>query len=165
MEGGTVMDQRHLSLLIFSGEYDKALAAFILANSAREMDMSVTMFFAFWGLTMLRDPNKMSLEDKTLYEKMFSVMTPAGARELPLSNMNMAGLGKGMLVEMMKESDAPALVDFVKGARHKGVNFKACRLSMEVMGLKPEELLPEVEVVDATNYLEDAMQANIQLFI
>jgi len=159
------MEQRHLSLLIFSGEYDKALAAFILANSAREMEMSVTMFFAFWGLTMLRDPEKMSLENKTLYEKMFSVMTPTGASELPLSNMNMAGLGKGMLVEMMQEGEVPALVDFVKGACHKGVKFKACQLSMEIMGLKPEELLPEVEVVDAKNYLEDAMQANIQLFI
>lgn len=159
------MDKQHLSLLMFSGEYDKALAAFILANSAREMDMSVTMFFAFWGLTILRDPGKMSLEDKTIYEKMFSVMTPDGARQLPLSNMNMAGIGKGMLMKMMEDNDAPALVDFVEGARHKGVNFKACRLSMEVMGLKPEELLPEVQVVDAKEYLEDAMGANIQLFI
>lgn len=159
------MEERHLSLLMFSGAYDKALAAFILANSAREMDMSVTMFFAFWGLLMLRDPDKMSMEDKSLYEKMFSAMTPAGPQNLPLSNMNMAGIGKRMLVEMMKDSDAPALVDFIEGARHKGVCFKACKLSIEVMGLKPEELLPEVQVVDAKEYLEDAMKANIQLFI
>jgi len=165
MEGGFYLDRRHLSLLMFSGDYDKALAAFILANSACEMDMSVTMFFAFWGLTMLRDPGKMSLEDKSLYEKMFSVMTPDGACQLPLSNMNMAGIGKGMLLKMMKDNEAPALVDFVESARHKGVDFKACRLSMEIMGLRPEELLPEVRVVDAREYLEDAMQADIQLFI
>lgn len=159
------MDNKHLSLLIFSGDYDKALAAFILANSAREMDMSVTMFFAFWGLLLLRDPGKMSLEDKSVYEKMFSLATPEGAEALPLSSMNMAGVGKRLLLEMMKDSETPTLADFVEGARHKGVGFKACKLSMEVMGLKTEELLPEVQVVEAKVYLQDAMQAGIQLFI
>ena len=92
---------------MFSGDYDKALAALILANTAREMDVDVTMFFAFWGLMLVRDPNKMTLEDKSAYEKMFSMMTPKGPAELPLSKMNFAGIGKSMLLEMMEEDDTP----------------------------------------------------------
>lgn len=159
------MDKKHVNLLVFSGDYDKALAALILANGARELGMSVTMFFAFWGLMLLRDPAKMSLKDKSAYEKMFSAVTPKGPDQLPLSRMNMSGLGKYMLVEMMEDSHTPQLADFLQGARKKGVTFYACRLSLEVMGLQPEELLPEVEVVDVKDYLQDAVNANLELFI
>ncbi|HOB11558.1 MAG TPA: DsrE/DsrF/DrsH-like family protein [Syntrophomonadaceae bacterium] len=159
------MDNKHVNLLVFSGDYDKALAALILANGARELGMSVTMFFAFWGLMLLRDPDKMSLEDKSAYEKMFTAVTPKGPDQLPLSRMNMSGLGKYMLVEMMEDSHTPRLADFLQGARKKGVSFYACKLSLEVMGLKPEELLPEVEVLDVKDYLQDAVNANLELFI
>lgn len=150
---------------MFSGEYDKALAALILANAAREIEVEVTMFFAFWGLFLLRDPNKMTLEDKTTYEKMFSLMTPKGPNELPLSKMNFSGLGKEMLLEMMKDDEAPPLIDFLNGAVKKGVRFYGCKLSMEIMGLKKEELIPELEVMDAKAYLKDALTSDIQLFI
>jgi len=150
---------------MFSGEYDKALAALILANTAREMNIDVTMFFAFWGLMLVRDPEKMSLDDKTTYEKMFSMMTPKGPEELPLSKMNFAGIGKAMLLEMMGEENAPPLEAFLKGARKKGVKFYGCKLSMDVMGLKAEEMIPELEVVTAKTYLEDAINSNMQLFI
>ncbi|MDD3853646.1 MAG: DsrE/DsrF/DrsH-like family protein [Syntrophomonadaceae bacterium] len=159
------MEDKHVNLLLFSGEYDKALAALIIANGAREMGMSVTMFFAFWGLMLLRDPDKMNLETKNAYEKMFSVMTPGGAADLPLSNLNMAGIGKYMLLEMMKDNHTPQLVDFLNGARKKGVKFLACKLSVEVMGLTAGELLPEVEIVDVKEYLRNASSADIQLFI
>lgn len=159
------MDNKHINLLVFSGDYDKALAALLLANGARELGMSVTMFFAFWGLMLLRDPAKMSLEDKNIYEKMFSAVTPQGPDELPLSRMNMSGIGKYMLLEMMEESRTPQLSDFLQGARKKGVSFYACKLSMEVMGLKPEELLPEVEVLEVIDYLQDAVNADLELFI
>jgi len=159
------VDNKHVNLLVFSGDYDKALAALILANGARELGMSVTMFFAFWGLMLLRDPDKMSLEDKSAYEKMFTAVTPKGPDQLPLSRMNMSGLGKYMLVEMMEDSHTPRLADFLQGARKKGVSFYACKLSLEVMGLKPEELLPEVEVLDVKDYLQDAVNANLELFI
>ncbi|NLT95226.1 MAG: sulfide reductase [Clostridia bacterium] len=154
-----------LNILMFSGEYDKALAALILANTAREMNIDVTMFFAFWGLMLVRDPEKMSLDDKTTYEKMFSMMTPKGPEELPLSKMNFAGIGKAMLLEMMGEENAPPLEAFLKGARKKGVKFYGCKLSMDVMGLKAEEMIPELEVVTAKTYLEDAINSNMQLFI
>ena len=159
------MDNKHVNLLIFSGEYDKALAALILANGARESGMSVTMFFAFWGLMLLRDPAKMSQADKSVYEKMFSVVTPQGADQLPLSRMNMGGIGKYMLLEMMEDSHTPQLSDFLQGARKKGVSFYACKLSLEVMGLKAEELLPEVEVLEVKDYLQDAVKADLELFI
>lgn len=156
---------KKLSLILFSGEYDKALAALILANSARQMDITVNIFFAFWGLCLIRDPGKMSLEDKNAFEKMFSIVAPRGPEDLPLSKMNMAGIGKAMLKGMMEDNDAPELSDFLKGAQKKGVNFFACKLSLEVMGFKLEEMLPEVKLLTAKEYLADALEADIQLFI
>ncbi len=156
---------KKMNILMFSGEYDKALAALILANSAREMGIDVTMFFAFWGLLLIRDPNSMSEEDKTTYEKMFANMTPRNIDELPLSKMNFAGIGKKMLVEMMEETDTPTLSDFLNGAIKKNVSIKACKLSCEVMGFKEDELIKEVDIITAEEYLKDALESDIQLFI
>jgi len=150
---------------MFSGEYDKALAALVLANSARELEVDVTMFFAFWGLFLVRDPDKGTSEDKSLYEKMFGMVTPKGPEELPLSKMNMAGLGKHMLLEMMEEDKTPSLTDFLNGAKKKGVKFYGCKLSVDVMGFKEDELLPEVEIITAKEYLSDALASDLQLFI
>ena len=159
------MDKKKLNIILFSGEYDKALASLILANSAHELDMDVTMFFAFWGVGLIRDPERMSLEDKTIYEKMFGLVSPIGPEDLPLSKMNMIGIGKKMLLEMMEDADAPTLTDFLKGARNKGVKFYGCKLSIEVMGFKEDELLREVEIITAKDYLKDALESDIQLFI
>jgi len=156
---------KKMTLLMFSGEYDKALAGLILANSAREMGLDVTIFFAFWGLTLVRDPGKMTMEDKSLFEQMFGLMTPQGVEDLPLSRMNMAGLGKAMLKEMMEDDKTPTLTDFLNGARKKGVKFYGCKLSVDVMGFKEEEFIPELEIITATEYLQDALESQIQLFI
>jgi peroxiredoxin family protein len=154
-----------MNILMFSGEYDKAMAALILANTAREMQVEVTMFFSFWGLFLVRDPEKFSVEDKTAYEKMFGTVTPKGPEQLPLSRMNMAGIGKKMLLEMIDDDSAPHLIDFLKGARKKGVKFYGCKLSMEIMGLKQEEMIPELEIIEAKDYLKDALESDMQLFI
>jgi len=154
-----------MNILMFSGEYDKALAALVLANSARELEIDVTMFFAFWGLFLVRDPEKGTSEDKSLYEEMFGMVTPKGPEALPLSRMNMAGLGKYMLLEMMEDDKTPSLTDFLHGARKKGVKFNACKLSVDVMGFKEDELLPEVKIITAKEYLADALASDIQLFI
>ncbi len=159
------MEKKKLNLLLFSGEYDKALAALILANSARELEVDVSIFFAFWGLFLVRDPEKFTTEDKSMYEKMFGMMTPKGPNELPLSKMNFAGIGKEMLLEMMEEDDAPPLIAFLKGAQKKGVKFCACKLSVDVMGFKQEEFIPEVKIMEAKEYLSDALSSNMQLFI
>lgn len=156
---------KKMSLLVFSGEYDKALVSLILANTAKEMNMDVSLFFAFWGLLLIRDPNKMNEEDKTTYEKMFANMAPKTIEELPLSKMNLAGIGKKMLTEMMEENDTPTLTDFLNGAINKGISLQACKLSCEVMGFTEEELLEQVKIVTAEDYLKEAMDADIQLFI
>ncbi len=156
---------KRMNILMFSGEYDKAMAALILANTARELQVEVTMFFSFWGLFLVRDPDKFSTEDKTAYEKMFGAVTPKGPEALPLSMMNMAGIGKKMLLEMIDDESAPHLIDFLKGARKKDVKFYGCKLSMEIMGLKQEEMLPELEIMEAKDYLKDALESDIQLFI
>jgi peroxiredoxin family protein len=158
-------EKKHLNILLFSGDYDKCLAALILSNGARDKGMTVTVFCAFWGLLILRDPDKLGLEDKGTYEKMFASFTPGEAEKLPLSKMNMVGIGKSMLLNMMDEKDTPHLRDFLEGARKKEVRFCACKLSMEIMGFKPEELLPGIEVMDVYAYLDDAANAGIQLFI
>lgn len=158
-------ENKSMNMIVFSGDFDKALAALVLANGARDLGMQVTMFFAFWGLLLLRDPDKMSMDDKSLYEKMMTNFTPAGVEQLPLSRMNMAGLGKHMLLEMMEEGGAPTIADFLRGARKKKVAFYACKMSLEIMGFQAEELLPEVEIKDVKEYLQDAVAADIQLFI
>lgn len=160
-----LLEDKHINLLVFSGDYDKALAALIIANGARDMGVNVTIFFAFWGLLLLRDPEKMSQEDKSSFEKMFSSLTPRGPAQLPLSKMNFGGIGKSMLLEMMDDKQTPELGAFLAGARKKGVRFCACKLSLEIMGFKTEELISDVEVIDVQEYLKDALQADMQLFI
>lgn len=159
------MENKKVNLVMFSGEYDKALAALIIANAAREIEVEVSIFFAFWGLLLIRNPEAPMMEDKSFYEKMLGFMTPKGPEDLPLSKMNFSGFGKEMLKAMMKEDETPDLTAFLNGARKKGVKFYACKLSVEVMGFKPEELLPEVEIIEAKEYVKDALSSNMQLFI
>ncbi|WP_425446622.1 DsrE/DsrF/DrsH-like family protein [Dethiothermospora halolimnae] len=154
-----------LNLLVFSGDYDKALASLILANGAKEMGIDVTMFFAFWGLLVIRDPNKYINENKSIFEKMFSLFTPKKVEKLALSKMNMGGMGQKMLKKMMKEKKKPLLENFLEGARKKDIKFYGCKLSQEVMGFKKEELIPEVEIIEVYDYLKDAMKSDMQLFI
>ncbi len=158
-------DNHKINLLMFSGDYDKALAGFILANSARDIGADVTMFFAFWGLFLVRQPGDSLMDDKTFYEKIFGAVTPDHPETLPLSKMNMGGLGKQMLLSMMKDENAPRLIDLIQEARDKGVTFFGCKLSMDIMGFKEEELIPELQVVTAQDYLKDAISSNMQLFI
>ncbi|KPU46092.1 hypothetical protein OXPF_02020 [Oxobacter pfennigii] len=157
--------EKKLNILLFSGDYDKALAALIIADGAAEMGVKVTLFCAFWGLMLLRDPDKLSLEDKTIYEKIFGMTTPKGPEELPLSKMDMKGMGKKMLTMMMKDAESPSLKDFLEEARKKGIKFYGCQLSVEVMGFKKEEMIPELEIVDVKEYLKDALDSNMQLFV
>lgn len=156
---------KKLSLLMFSGDYDKALAALILANSAREINLEVSIFFSFWGLCLVRDPEKINDADKTAYEKLFSIATPKGPMDLPLSKMNMAGIGKKMMLDMMESDNVPPLSAFLKGAINKGVNFYGCKLSVDVMGFHEDEFIKELKIIEAKDYLLDALESDIQLFI
>ena len=156
---------KKVNLLMFSSDYDKALAGFILANSAKDIGLDVTMFFAFWGMLLMRQPDKSLENDKSFYEKIFGSVIPDDPETLPLSKMNMGGLGKQMLVNMMNNKNAPRLIDLIQEARDNKVTFFGCKLSMDIMGLKKEELIPELQVVTAQDYLRDAISSNMQLFI
>ena len=93
------------------------------------------------------------------------MLTPRGPDELPLSQMDMAGIGKKMMSKMMDDAESPSLKEFLRDAQRKGVKFYGCKLSVEVMGFKKEELIPELEIIDAKEYLKDALESQIQLFI
>ena len=152
------------TIIVFDGDMDKVLASFVIANGALAMGRPVTMFFTFWGLTALRRENKIKL-NKTFMEKMFGVMLPRGAKKLKLSKMNMGGMGTKMMKKIMKDKNIDSLEDMMKKAMENGVKIIACSMSMDVMGIRPEELIDGVEIGGVGTYLGDAEESDINLFI
>lgn len=151
-----------LTLIVFSGDFDKVMAAFVIANGAAAMGKKVTMFFTFWGLNALRKPVKIK---KDGMEKLFGMMMPEGASKLGLSKMNMGGLGTKMMRRIMKNKNVTSLEELIFEARKAGVLFIACSMSMDVMGIREEELLDGVEIGGVGAYLGEAGNANTNLFI
>ena len=152
------------TIIVFSGDLDKVLASFIIANGAAAMGRPVTMFFTFWGLNVLRKPEKQKVE-KTFMENMFGTMMPRGAGKLKLSNMNMGGMGTAMMKKIMQDKNVDSLEDLIKKAMKAGVKIVACTMSMDVMGIKEEELIEGVELGGVGAYLGDAEESNVNLFI
>lgn len=152
------------TMVVFSGDLDKVLASFIIANGAAAMERPVTMFFTFWGLNALRKPNKVKV-NKTFIEKMFGMMMPRGSQNLKLSKMNMAGMGTAMMKKVMKDKNIDSLDDLIKTAQKNGVRLVACTMSMDVMGIKKEELIDGIEYAGVASYLGDAEESNVNLFI
>ncbi|NLI20227.1 MAG: FAD-dependent oxidoreductase [Clostridiales bacterium] len=152
------------TIVVFSGDMDKALASFIIANGAAAMGRPVTMFFTFWGLTILRRPNKVKVK-KSLMEKMFGAMLPRGSGKLKLSRMNMAGMGTGMMKMIMRQKNVDSLQTLIQKAMKAGVKLVACTMSMDVMGIHAEELIDGVELGGVGAYLGDAEESNVNLFI
>lgn len=143
---------------------DKVLASFVIANGALAMGRPVTMFFTFWGLTALRRENKVKLR-KGFMEKMFGVMLPRGSKKLKLSKMNMGGIGTKMMKKIMKDKNIDSLEDMMKKAMENGVKIVACSMSMDVMGIRAEELIDGVEIGGVGTYLGDAEESDVNLFI
>lgn len=152
------------TILLFSGDLDKALAAFIIANGAAAMGDEVTMFFTFWGLNALRKPKPPSVAKK-LVEKMFGMMMPRGAEKLTLSKMHMGGMGTAMMKMVMKQKNVDSLPALIKSAQENGVQLLACSMSMDVMGLKQEELIDGVEIGGVATFIGEADESNATLFI
>ncbi|MFB0921358.1 MAG: FAD-dependent oxidoreductase [Oscillospiraceae bacterium] len=152
------------TIIVFSGDLDKVLASFIIANGAAAMGRPVTMFFTFWGLNVLRKPDKQKVE-KTFMENMFGSMMPRGAGKLKLSNMNMGGMGTAMMKKIMQDKNVDSLEELIKKAMKAGVKIVACTMSMDVMGIKEEELIEGVELGGVGAYLGDAEESNVNLFI
>jgi len=155
-----------LTMVLFSGDLDKTLAAFIIATGAAASGWSVYIFFTFWGFTVLRDPNKKSKTSKDMMGKMFSSMLPKSAAGQKLSKMNMLGLGTSMMKRRMSTKNVQSVQAFIKDAKELGVHFLACDLSMELLGINADELIDEVDkVCGVGTFLEESKDADVSLFI
>jgi NADPH-dependent 2,4-dienoyl-CoA reductase/sulfur reductase-like enzyme/peroxiredoxin family protein/rhodanese-related sulfurtransferase/TusA-related sulfurtransferase len=152
------------TIVLFSGELDKALAAMVIANGAASMGKKVSVFATFWGLNFLRKEAHVNVE-KTLVEKMFGMMMPKGANQLPLSKMQMGGLGKAMMLNVMKQKNVETLPNLMAQAMELGVDFIACTMSMDVMGIKKEELIDGISYGGVATYLAESEDAGLTLFI
>jgi NADPH-dependent 2,4-dienoyl-CoA reductase/sulfur reductase-like enzyme/peroxiredoxin family protein/TusA-related sulfurtransferase/rhodanese-related sulfurtransferase len=152
------------TMVIFSNDFDRMMAAFIIANGAASMGSEVTLFFTFWGLNMLRKDRHLSVK-KSITERMFGMMMPRGAAKTKLSKMNMAGLGTMMMQMEMKKKKVYPLPELIDQARKSGIKLVACTMSMDIMGIKKEELIDGVEFGGVAYYLEKADNAGYNLFI
>ena len=152
------------TIIVFSGDLDKVLASFIIANGAAAMGRPVTMFFTFWGLNALRKSEKQPVH-KTLVESMFGKMLPRGTSKLRLSKMNMGGMGTAMMKKIMNDKNVDSLETLMQKAMAQGVKLVACTMSMDVMGIKREELIDGVELGGVGAYLGDAEESNVNLFV
>jgi len=152
------------TLIVFSDDLDKVLASFIIANGAAAMGRPVTMFFTFWGLTVLKKSKKQNVR-KTPVEAMFGAMLPRGSKKLKLSKMNMGGMGTAMMKKIMNDKNVDSLETLIQKAIKQGVKIVACTMSMDVMGIKAEELIDGVELGGVGAYLGDAEESNVNLFI
>lgn len=160
------MDTTKKTIILFSGDFDKVMAAFIIANGAAAMGDDVTMFFTFWGLNVLRRPEKVKTPGKkSAPQTMFGKMMPKGTGRLGLSKMNFAGMGAPLMKKVMRRANAMSLEDLVASAREQGVKFVACTLSMDILGFKEEEMIPGLEYAGVASYLGEADEANVNLFI
>ncbi|MEF3355130.1 CoA-disulfide reductase [Paenibacillus sp. GYB006] len=152
------------TMVVFSGELDKAIASFIIANGAAASGKKVTMFFTFWGLNVLRKSEPVQVK-KDFLGKMFGLMMPRGSRKLPLSRMNMMGAGSKMIRGVMKKNNISSVEDLMETAKEQGIELVACQMSMDVMGIQKEELIDGVKIGGVGYYLGQADQSGINLFI
>ena len=150
------------TLVVFSGDFDKAIASFIIATGAASMGKEVTMFFTFWGLNILKKKGKGKVNKDTM-EKMFDVMLPSHAGKLPLSQMNMMGMGPAMIKQIMKKHNVDDLETLIANAINMGVRVVACAMSMELMGIKKEEFIDGVEIGGVASYLGAADDSGLNL--
>ncbi len=157
-------DSDHKTLVVFSDDMDRALASFVIANGAASMGKKVTMFFTFWGLNVIKDANRPKVK-KDMMGSMFDKMMPGHAGKLRLSNMNMGGMGRRMMKLRMKDKNVDALETMIQQAKDSGINMIACQMSMDIMGVHKDELIDGVNIGGVANYLEEAEQANLNLFI
>ena len=158
--------ENKLSLIVFSGDLDKALAAFVIATGAVAMGMEATMFFTFWGTPLLRDKKK-KVGGKDLISKMFGAMLPTGTTQTKLSKMNMGGMGTAMMKSLMKQKNVASLEQFLELAEELGIRIFICEMSMDLMGFKREEMIAYKHLTygGVAGFMEEAKNSRVQLFI
>jgi peroxiredoxin family protein len=152
-----------VTIVVFSGELDRVLAALVIATGAAAMGLQVSMFFTFWGLNALRKGK--ALDGKTLFERMMAVMSPSDTRGLPVSRMNYFGVGARMLRTMMKQKNVPSLEELMQLAREMGIRMIACEMSRDVMGIQDAELTQGNDSGGVAAFLGDAVRSRATLFI
>ncbi|MEX2461426.1 MAG: DsrE/DsrF/DrsH-like family protein [Paenibacillaceae bacterium] len=152
------------TIVLFSGDLDKAIAAFIIANGAAAYDHEATIFFTFWGLNTLRKDELIKV-NKGILEKAFGWMMPRGANKLGLSKMNFAGMGPKMIKHVIKKHNALSLPQLIELAQEQGIKLVACTMTMDLLGLQQEELMDGLEYAGVAAYLGDAIDAKVNLFI
>ena len=158
------MDKEKFNIVVFSGDLDKVLAAFILATTAASMGKDVSMFFTFWGLNVLR--KKKFTSGKNILQKMMNWMNKGGAERLTLSKFNMLGMGPAMMKVMMKQSKIPGITDFIKIAKELEVKLVACTTTFSFMGFSKEDFIEEVDsYAGAATYLQGASEGKVSYFI
>ena len=157
------LPDNRVSIIVFSGDLDKVLPAFIIATGAEAVGMEVSLFFTFWGLSALK--KRRDLSGKGFLQKMFALMTPVGTQGLGVSKMNFFGIGAKMLRVMMKSKQVASLEELVQMAREMGVRIIACQMSMDVLGITKDELWDDIEVGGVAAFLADATKSKITLFL
>jgi peroxiredoxin family protein/TusA-related sulfurtransferase len=162
-ETGGVMG-KNKTLVMFSGEMDKAIAGLIIANGVIASGHQASIFFTFWGLNLLRRNESVKVE-KNFIEKMFGWMMPRGTEKAKLSQMHMAGMGTAMIKNIMKKKNVDSLPEMLKTAMDNGVRIQACQMSMDLMGIKREELIDGIEVVGVATMLAASDDSNGVIFI
>ena len=150
-------------MVVFRGDYDKLLAAFVIATGAAAMGSEVNMFFTFWGLAALK--KQRILRGKSFLEKMLALMLPKGPNSVPTSNMNMGGIGPRFFDVMMKKKNVQKLTDLIELAVDLDVKFQACQMSMDVMAVTKEELRDGIAYCGVAGFLGDADRSRTTLFI
>jgi peroxiredoxin family protein len=158
--------ENKVTMIVFSGDLDKQLAAMIIATGAAAMGMKVVLFFTFWGTAALRDPAK-HVNGKNLMSKMFGMMLPKGRNKLKLSQMHMAGMGTAMLKGLMQKKNVASMDQLLEVAGQLAVKIYICEMSMDLMGFKKEEMVdyPGLEVCGVATMLGHAKDSAIQFFI
>lgn len=159
-----MVEKKKTTIILFSGDYDKAMAAYIIANGAAAYDHEVTIFHTFWGLNALRKEELVPVK-KGFMEKMFAKMMPRGADNMGLSNMHFAGMGPKLIKNVMKKHNAVPLPNLIEMAREQDIKLVACTMTMDLLGLQQEELLDGIEYAGVAAYLADAEDGNVNLFI
>lgn len=157
-------DNSKLSLILFSGDFDKSMAALTLANGAAGKDMEVKIFFTFWGLNLLR---KNRIYEKNILENLFKLLMPIGPSRLGLSKMNFLGIGPRLMKKLIHQKEGQTAQDLFNMAQERKIHFIACEASLKLLGIKPEELIEYqfLEIAGVDTFLEDAIQSKLSFFI
>ena len=158
--------ENRLAMIVFSGDLDKVLAAFVIATGAVAMGMDVVMFFTFWGTPVLREKKK-SVGGKDMMGKMFGAMLPKGTGDVKLSKMNMGGMGTAMMKSLMKKKNVASLEEMIALAEELGVKIYVCEMSMDLMGFSRDEFIDykDLGFAGVATFLAEAQNAKVQLFI